>query len=143
MNARAPESSSREATCRSDRVDKHLLSLRQSPSMTRGTAVLVLLFAAALEAGGDALVRSALRTSQAPIRFLLFAAGAGVLFAYGCMVNAPSWDFGRLLGLYVVFFFVTAQVIAWLAFGELPSRSLFVGGILIVSGGLVIALAER
>jgi len=59
------------------------------------------------------------------------------------MVNAPSWDFGRLLGLYVVFFFVTAQVIAWLAFGELPSRSLFVGGILIVSGGLVIALAER
>jgi len=88
-------------------------------------------------------VRSALRTSQAPIRFLLFAAGAGVLFAYGCMVNAPSWDFGRLLGLYVVFFFVTAQVIAWLAFGELPSRSLFVGGILIVSGGLVIALAER
>jgi drug/metabolite transporter superfamily protein YnfA len=111
--------------------------------MTRGTAVLVLLFAAALEAGGDALVRSALRTSQAPIRFFLFVAGAVALFAYGWVVNAPSWDFGRLLGLYVVFFFVTAQVIAWLVFGQLPSRSLLAGGILIVSGGLVIALAER
>ena len=111
--------------------------------MTRGTAVLVLLFAAALEAGGDALVRSALRTSQAPIRILLFVAGAMVLFAYGWVVNAPAWDFGRLLGLYVVFFFVMAQVIAWLVFNQLPSRSLLIGGILIVSGGLVIALSQQ
>lgn len=110
--------------------------------MTRGTAVLVLLFASLLEAGGDALVRGALRTSEASIRILLFVAGAVVLFGYGCVVNAPSWTFGRLLGLYVVFFFVTAQIISWLAFGQLPSRSLLVGGILIVSGGLVIALSE-
>jgi len=111
--------------------------------MTRGTSILVLLFAAALESGGDALLRSALRTSQVPVRILLFAAGAVVLFAYGWVVNAPSWDFGRLLGLYVVFFFVMAQVIAWLAFSQLPSRSLLVGGILILTGGLVIALSER
>lgn len=111
--------------------------------MTRGMAVLVLLFAAALETGGDALVRSALRTSQAPIRILLFVAGAAVLFAYGWVVNAPAWDFGRLLGLYVVFFFVMAQVIAWLAFGQIPSRSLLIGGLLIVSGGMVIALSQR
>jgi len=110
--------------------------------MTRGTAVLVLLFASFLEAGGDALVRGALRSSEISIRILLFVGGAVVLFAYGCVVNAPSWTFGRLLGLYVVFFFVTAQIISWLAFGQLPSRSLLVGGILIVSGGLVIALSE-
>jgi drug/metabolite transporter superfamily protein YnfA len=110
--------------------------------MTRGMAVLVLLFAAALEAGGDALVRSALRTSQPPMRILLFVAGAVVLFAYGWVVNAPAWDFGRLLGLYVVFFFIMAQVIAWLVFNQLPSRSLLIGGLLIVSGGLVIALSQ-
>jgi len=111
--------------------------------MTRGTAVLVLLSASLLEAGGDALVRGGLRSLEAPKRALLFLAGAAVLFAYGWVVNAPPWDFGRLIGLYVVFFFTMAQLIAWLAFGLLPSRSLVIGGALIVSGGLVIALSER
>lgn len=109
--------------------------------MDRGPAILVLLVAAALEAGGDALVRSGLRTSQALTRILLFVAGAGVLFAYGWLVNAPSWDFGRLLGLYVVFFFIVAQVIAWLVFSQPPTPSLLLGGILIVAGGIVIALS--
>ena len=118
------------------------VSLRQFAAMTRGTAILVLLIASLLEAGGDALVRSALRSSMGVIRVLLFVAGAAVLFAYGWVVNAPSWDFGRLLGLYVVFFFAMAQLIAWLAFGELPNRSLLIGGLLIVSGGLVISLSE-
>ncbi len=110
--------------------------------MTRGTAIFVLLCASLLEAGGDALVRGALRSSEGGIRVLLFVAGAAVLFAYGWVVNAPQWDFGRLLGQYVVFFFAMAQLIAWLAFGQLPSRSLLIGGALIVSGGLVIALSE-
>jgi len=110
--------------------------------MTRGTAILVLLCSSLLEAGGDALVRGALRGSEGGIRVLLFVAGAVVLFAYGWVVNAPPWDFGRLLGLYVVFFFAMAQLIAWLVFGQLPSRSLLIGGALIVSGGLVIALSE-
>src|SRR5271169_2740749 len=110
--------------------------------MTRGTAILVLLIASLLEAGGDALIRGALRSSEGAIRALLFVAGAVVLFAYGCVVNAPGWEFGRLLGLYVVFFFAMAQLIAWLAFGQLPTRSLLIGGALIVSGGLVIALSE-
>jgi len=111
--------------------------------MTRGTAILVLLFASLLETGGDALVRNALRSSEVPKRAFLFLAGAAVLFAYGWVVNAPPWDFGRLLGLYVVFFFAMAQLIAWLAFGQVPSRTLLIGGALIVSGGFVIAFSER
>jgi len=111
--------------------------------MTRGTATLVLLIAAVLEAGGDALVRSGLRTPQASLRIPLFVAGAAVLFAYGWLVNAPSWDFGRLLGLYVVFFFVVAQIIAWLIFDQLPSRGLLVGAALIITGGIVIALSQH
>ena len=102
----------------------------------------MLLFASLLEAGGDALVRGGLRSSDAHKRALLFLTGAAVLFAYGWVVNSPPWDFGRLLGLYVVFFFAMAQLISWLVFGQLPSRSLLIGGALIVSGGLVIALSE-
>ena len=30
----------------------------------------------------------------------------------GYVVNAPSWEFGRVHGVYVVFFFVVAQIIS-------------------------------
>jgi hypothetical protein len=74
--------------------------------MSRSTAVLVLFLASLLEAGGDALMRSALKGQyQLAGRLGLFAAGALVLFSYGWVVNAPSWDFGKLLRLYVVFLF--------------------------------------
>ena len=110
--------------------------------MNRTTAVAILLFAALLEAAGDAIVRGALHRKSASSRFLLFAIGACVLFAYGYVVNAPPWDFGKLLGIYVVFFFITAQVIAWTVFGQPPTRSVLVGGLLIVSGGIVIAVNQ-
>ena len=104
--------------------------------------MVVLAFAALLEASGDALVRNGLRTGNASQRLLWFAAGALVLFSYGWVVNAPPWDFGRLLGLYIVFFFIAAQFISWLAFGQPPSRSVVIGGLLILGGGLTIALSE-
>lgn len=106
------------------------------------TTVGLLLVAAVLEVGGDALVRLGLHRSAASARLLFFALGAAVLFAYSWTVNAPPWDFGRLLGLYVVLFFVTAQVISWLVFHQPPGLTMLVGGTLIVSGGFVIALAR-
>ena len=108
--------------------------------MNRYTAVAILAVAALLEAGGDAIVRTALKTNGTVPRLGLFLLGAAVLFAYGWVVNAPPWDFGQLLGLYVVFFFLAAQVIAWLAFRQPPNGAVLIGGALIVSGGLVIAL---
>jgi len=57
-------------------------------------------------------------------------------------VNAPPWDFGRLLGLYVVFFFVIAQLLSWLVFKQVPSTAILIGGTLIVTGGVVISLAK-
>jgi drug/metabolite transporter superfamily protein YnfA len=110
--------------------------------MNRSTAILVLALAALLEAGGDAIVRTALHRSTGASRFTLFVVGAIVLFLYGYTVNATPWDFGRLLGLYVVFFFIAAQLISWLAFGQPPSRAVLIGGLLIISGGLVISLSE-
>lgn len=110
--------------------------------MLRNQVIVLLALAALLEAGGDAVVRSALHTAHAPTRIGLFAVGAGVLFAYGYTVNAPSWDFGRALGLYVVFFFVIAQLLSWLVFGQTPSRGVVFGGLLIIAGGVVISLEQ-
>jgi small multidrug resistance family-3 protein len=101
-------------------------------------ALVVLLVAAMLEAGGDALVRHGLNASTVATRLGFFAIGAIVLFIYGLTVNAPSWDFGRLLGVYVALFFVVAQAINWLVFGSSPTVPIFVGGALIIAGGLTI-----
>jgi len=112
--------------------------------MSRGTAIAVLFLASLLEAGGDALMRLALKGQyQVAGRLGLFAAGAVVLFSYGWLVNAPPWDFGRLLGLYVVFFFVTVQLLSWLVFGQPPTRAIWMGGVLIVGGGLVMTFAGQ
>jgi drug/metabolite transporter superfamily protein YnfA len=100
----------------------------------------VLLAAAILESGGDALVRLGLHSPISANRIGFFAAGAVVLFLYGLTVNAPNWDFGRLLGVYVTLFFVTAQVINLIVFHVRPGAPILVGGALIVAGGLVMTL---
>jgi small multidrug resistance family-3 protein len=110
--------------------------------MTRTTALLVLLVAAALEAGGDALVRVGLQANVLWQRAAIFALGSIVLFAYGWTVNAPPWDFGKLIGVYIVFFFLIAQVISWLIFKHPPSLAVLVGGTLIVAGGVIISTAK-
>ena len=110
--------------------------------MTKSTTLLILTLAAILEAGGDALVRTGLQSSQALTRGLFFAAGAVVLFAYGWTVNTPPWSFGRLLGLYIVLFFVVSQAMSWIFFHEVPNRSMWIGGALILAGGAVLAVAN-
>ena len=99
--------------------------------------LLILFLAAVLEASGDALVRSGLHASTPALRGLFFVVGAAVLFAYGWLVNAPPWDFGRLLGVYVVFFFVVAQLISFLVFGQKPGLAILLGGLFVVVGGLI------
>jgi len=108
--------------------------------MPAWAAYAILLVAATLEAGGDALVRLGLHNPQGGARIGFFAAGAAVLFLYGLSVNAPSWDFGRLLGVYVTLFFVVAQVINFVVFHTKPGMPILVGGVLIVAGGLVMTL---
>jgi small multidrug resistance family-3 protein len=107
------------------------------------SALMVLFFAAILEAGGDALVRAGLHAPSAWTRAGLLMSGALVLFAYGCSINLPQWDFGRLLGIYVVFFFVVAQAMSWLIFHQPPTRLVAVGGAFIVAGGLILSLGAE
>ena len=108
--------------------------------MNRTTSILILALAALLEAGGDAVVRSGIHSSAPAMRTALLMLGAVVLFTYGWTVNAPPWDFGKLLGLYVVFFFIAAQLISWLVFAQPPNRAVLIGGALIITGGTVIAV---
>ena len=109
--------------------------------MSKATAIAILFIAAVFEAGGDALVRKGLH-QQGGLRPLQLLLGAAVLFAYGVIVNTPDWDFGRLLGLYVVFFFVVAQIMSVVIFHQQPSTSTLLGGALIVAGGLVLGVAN-
>jgi drug/metabolite transporter superfamily protein YnfA len=111
--------------------------------MRYGTAMAVLFAAALLEAGGDALIRVGLHSSTAARRLPFMLAGVVVLAAYGYTVNAPPWDFGRLLGVYVAFFFVVAQVIAWIGFGQKLATTTLFGGILIIAGGAIVSLGGR
>lgn len=116
--------------------------LRQLDSMNRMSVLAILLIAAIFEAGGDALVRAGLRQGTSGWRWLAFLGGAVVLFTYGLIVNAPDWEFGRLLGIYVVFFFLIAQLLSWVLFHQPPSIATMIGGALIVAGGVVLAEAR-
>jgi small multidrug resistance family-3 protein len=42
----------------------------------------------------------------------------------------------------VAYFFVVAQLIAWLGFGQKPTPMILLGGALIVVGGCVVSLAR-
>jgi hypothetical protein len=105
--------------------------------MNNLTILIVLILAAALESGGDALARTALHAHAMPVRLGFFTAAAVVLFIYGVTVNLPPWDFGKLLGVYVALFFVVAQIINFAAFGMKPSLPVICGGALIVAGGML------
>jgi drug/metabolite transporter superfamily protein YnfA len=104
----------------------------------RGGALVILMLAALLEAGGDSYFQSGLYRTAGAARVLSFGGGAAMLVLYGLFVNLPRWDFGRLLGIYVVLFFLTAQVLAKVRFQQSPTPPILLGGSLIVVGGLII-----
>lgn len=111
--------------------------------MSRTQVILVLAGAAVLEALGDTIVRIALHQRSPFMRLACFAAAAAVLFSYGWTVNAPAWDFGKLLGVYIVFFFIIAQLISWLYFKKPVTIPAMIAGALFVTGGIVFAFDGR
>jgi multidrug transporter EmrE-like cation transporter len=111
--------------------------------MNRLTAISVLILAALLEAGGDAIMRIAAHGSSLSTRLLLFLVAAAVLTTNRWTVNAPPWDFGKLMGIYVVFFFVIGQLISWFWFKQQPSLSTIIAGLMIIGGGVVFTLGKQ
>lgn len=102
-------------------------------------AFLVLALAAYLEVQGDACFQSGLYNASGARRLGWFAAGALVLVGYSLFLNASKIDFGKLLGIYVVLFFLVAQVVARIQFHQTPTKPIYLGGALIVLGGLVMS----
>lgn len=100
-------------------------------------AFVVLALAAFLEAFGDSFFQVGLHRTSGMGRVAPFIAGTAVLAAYGLLVNMPRWNFGRLLGVYVVLFFAMVQLLAKARFGQSPTPPIYTGGALIVAGGLV------
>jgi hypothetical protein len=101
--------------------------------------IILLTLAAFLEAFGDSLFQSGLYRSTGVARGLFFICGAVVLALDGGTVNSPQGEFGKLLGIYVVLFFLVAQVLAKLRFNQAPTTPIYVGGSLIAAGGIIIA----
>ena len=97
----------------------------------------VLALAAYLEVQGDACFQSGLYHSTGSRRMLWFVAGALVLVFYSLFLNSSQIDFGKLLGIYVVLFFLVAQLVAKIQFHQSPTRAIYAGGAFIVAGGLV------
>ncbi len=108
--------------------------------MNAATTSLLLLIAACLEVGGDAIVRLGLKNHTGWPQIALIVLGGAVLLGYGVFVNVAPADFGRLLGVYVVLFFIVAQLANLVVFSIRPGLPIVVGGALIAAGGLVITL---
>jgi small multidrug resistance family-3 protein len=106
-------------------------------------AFLFLVVAAFLEAFGDSFFQVAFYRAEGWNRLAAIIAGGVVLAAYGSVVNLPRWDFGRLIGVYVVLFFIIAQVLNKVRFGQTPTTPIWTGGALVVAGGLVMAFWQR
>ena len=106
-------------------------------------AFAVLALAAYLEVYGDACFSSGLYQATGTRRLLWFLAGTCVLVCYSLFLNSSQLDFGKLLGIYVVLFFLVAQIVAKLKFDQSPTLPIYAGGSLIVLGGLVMTLWRR
>jgi hypothetical protein len=100
--------------------------------------LILLVIATLLEVSGDAVVRMAIYNHAGAARIALYLAGAALLFGYGSFLNLAPIEFGRVVGLYIATLFVVWQVINFVAFRTLPTMPIWVGGGLVIAGGIII-----
>jgi drug/metabolite transporter (DMT)-like permease len=58
-------------------------------------------------------------------------------------LNLAPVEFGKVVGLYIATLFVVWQVISYITFKQVPTLPVLVGGLLVVSGGLIISFWKR
>ena len=100
-------------------------------------AIVIIALAAYLEVQGDACFQFGLYRASGSRKWLWLLLGTVVLAAYSLLLNASTMDFGKLLGLYVVLFFLVAQIVAKLQLGQSPTKATYVAGICFAAGGLI------
>lgn len=108
-------------------------------SIKLGLVQLLFIVAAALEVGGDAIIRMGMRQQ----RWWLLAAGFLVLGSYGVVVNRIPLDFSRMLGVYVGVFTAVSVAAGRLVFGDQIPVTTWVGGAVILVGSAVIHFGAR
>jgi small multidrug resistance family-3 protein len=99
---------------------------------------LLLIAAAALEVGGDALIRKGLRETGVPAILI----GCIVLSLYGVVVNQVEWDFSKLLGVYVAVFAIVSVLTGLIVFREKVPTATWIGLAVIVLGGCIIQYGD-
>jgi small multidrug resistance family-3 protein len=103
---------------------------------------LFVLAATVFEAAGDATVRIALHHPSLAARVGFFLAGAVLLTLYGTSLNLAPVEFASVTGMYVATLFVVFQITNFIFFHALPTRSVYVGGAFVVTGGLIVLLGR-
>ena len=98
-----------------------------------------LIIATALEVSGDAIIRKSLFEYAGLARLGLLLLGALLVTGYGTFLNLAPLEFGQVVGLYIATLFVMWQVINFLFFRDLPTLPILAGGVLIVTGGLIVS----
>jgi hypothetical protein len=99
---------------------------------------LLLLLATIFEVSGDAVVRLGIYQHAGLVRAAWFLGGAVLLLSYGFFLNIAPVEFGRIVGLYIATLFVVWQIINLLVFRIPPGLPVWLGGTLVVAGGLII-----
>jgi len=103
---------------------------------------ILLLIATTLEVSGDAIVRLAIYNHAGLVRVALLVAGAALLLGYGSFLNTTPVEFGRIVGLYIATLFVVWQIINFIVFRTLPGTPVWLGGALVVAGGLIVTFGR-
>ena len=102
-------------------------------------STLVLVAAATLEVGGDALCRRGLKGGDV----LLVVLGFLVLGSYGVVVNLLRMDFSRVLGAYVGVFAFISVICGRVVFGDRVPTATWVGLSVVLAGSLIIQFGSR
>jgi small multidrug resistance family-3 protein len=98
-----------------------------------------LIVATVAESFGDAIIRIGLFDRTGTARLATILGGGALLLVYGMMLNLAPLPFNRIVGFYIATLFVVWQIVNFVTFRSSPSAPIFVGGALIVIGGLVVS----
>ncbi len=102
-----------------------------------------LVVATGMEVSGDAILRKALFGQPGLARMGLFLLGAALLTGYGTFLNLAPLEFGQVVGLYIATLFVMWQIITFITFRTVPTAPILLGGVLIVTGGLIVSFWKQ
>lgn len=105
---------------------------------------LFVLVATVLESAGDAILRVALESSATTAyRIGFFVLGAVLVTAYGTTLNLAPVAFASVVGLYVALLFIMFQIMNYAFFKVLPTMPVYLGGTLVIAGGLIVYFGTK